>query len=162
MALTFTPALLGDGLSRFNIPKIGRRFNLAQAGLLNPIARAIVRTSVRWPYIVAPLSVAAMLALTYPMLTLNLGFNGAAALHDDVSSKDAILALEENFTIGLLAPAVVVVEPGEGRNIFAAPGRRANLIEERAGQLRIHIIIGRPVLQRLKGADGLVELGTNF
>ena len=46
MALTLTPALLGDGLSRFNIPKIGRRFNLAQAGLLNPIARAIVRTSV--------------------------------------------------------------------------------------------------------------------
>jgi len=129
MALTLTPALLGDGLSRFNIPKIGRGFNLAQAGLLNPLARAIVRTSVRWPYIVAPLSVAAMLALTYPMLTLNLGFNGAAALHDDVSSKDAILALEENFTIGLLAPAVVVVEPGEGRNIFAAD------VQERVDQL---------------------------
>jgi RND superfamily putative drug exporter len=61
-----------------------------------------------------------MLALTYPMLTLNLGFNGASALHDDVESKKAVLALEDNFTIGLLAPAVVVVDPGEGNNIFAA------------------------------------------
>ena len=120
MALTLTPALLGDGLSRFNIPKIGRRFNVAQAGLLNPLAGWIVRTSVRWPWIVAPLSVAVMLALTYPMLTLNLGSNGASALHDDVESKAAVLKLEENFTIGLLAPAVVVVDPGKGRNIFAA------------------------------------------
>ena len=120
MALTLTPALLGDGLSRFNIPYIGRRFNVAQAGLLNPLARRIVRISVRWPWIVAPLSVAVMLALTYPMVTLNLGFNGARALHDDVESKAAILALEDNFTIGLLAPAVVVVDPGKGKNIFAA------------------------------------------
>ena len=29
MALTLTPALLGDSLSRFNIPKIGRRYNVA-------------------------------------------------------------------------------------------------------------------------------------
>ena len=120
MALTLTPALLGDGLSRLNIPKIGRRFNVAQAGLLNPVARGIVRTSVRWPWIVAPLSVAVMLALTYPMLTLNLGFNGARAFHDDIEAKAAILALEDNFTIGLLAPAVVVVDPGKGNNIFAA------------------------------------------
>ena len=120
MALTLTPALLGDGLSRFNIPKIGQRFNVAQAGRLNPLAIWIVRISVKWPLIVAPLSVAAMLALTYPMLSLNLGFNGARGLHDDVGSKAAILELEDNFTIGLLSPAMVVVDPGEGRNIFAA------------------------------------------
>ena len=120
MALTLTPALLGDGLSRFNIPKIGRRFNVAQAGLLNPLAVWIVRTSVRRPWIVAPLGIAAMLALTYPMLTLNLGLNGARALNDDVESKAATLALEDNFTIGLLSPAAVVVDPGQGRNIFAA------------------------------------------
>lgn len=120
MALTLTPALLGDGLSRFNIPYIGRRFNLAQAGFLNPLASWIVRVSVKWPWVVAPLAVAAMLALTAPMLTLNLGFNGARALHDDVASKAAILELEDNFTIGLLSPAVVVVDPGEGRNIFAS------------------------------------------
>ena len=119
MALTLTPALLGDGLSRFNVPRVGRRSNLAQAGLLNPLASWIVGVSVRWPFLVAPLGIAAMLALTSPMLFLNLGFNGARALHDDVASKAAILELEDNFTIGLLSPAVVVVDPGEGRNIFA-------------------------------------------
>ena len=58
--------------------------------------------------------------LTYSMLTLNLGENFARALHDDVGSKPAILALQDNFTLGLLAPATVVVDPGKGRNIFAA------------------------------------------
>ncbi len=153
MALTLTPALLGDGLSRFNIPKIGRRFNVAQAGLLNPLASLIVRTSVRWPLIVAPLSVAAMLALTYPMLTLNLGINGARALHDDVESKAAILALEDSFTIGLLAPAVVVVDPGKGKNIFAADvqQRENRLIElvqeenERAEAAGEHIPFAEPI-----------------
>ena len=153
MALTLTPALLGDGLSRFNIPYIGRRFNVAQAGLLNPLAGWIVRTSVRWPWIVAPLSVAVMLALTYPMITLNLGFNGARALHDDVESKVAILSLEENFTIGLLSPAVVVVDPGKGRNIFAADvQQRVNrLIElvleenERAEAAGEHVPFAEPI-----------------
>jgi len=119
-ALTLTPALLGDRLGRLNIPKIGRRYNIAQAGLLNPLARRLVRTSVRYPWIVAPLGLAAMLALTYPMLDLNLGFNGAGSFHDDMEAKAAIQKLEENFTIGLLSPAMVVVDPGEGQNIFAA------------------------------------------
>ena len=153
MALTLTPALLGDGLSRFNIPYVGRRFNVAQAGLLNPVARWIVRASVRWPLIVAPLGVAVMLAITYPMLTLNLGFNGARALHDDVESKAAILALEDNFTIGLLAPAIVVVDPGKGKNIFAADvqqrvNRLIELVQEenrRAEAAGEHIPFAEPI-----------------
>ena len=119
VALTFTPALLGGGLSRWTIPKIGRRYNVAQAGLLNAPATWLVRVSVRHPWIVVPLSLAIMLAAAYPMLNLNLGFNGARALNDDVESKAAILALEDNFTIGLLSPAVIVVDPGKGNNIFA-------------------------------------------
>ena len=42
-----------------------------------------------------------MLNLTFPMLTLNMGFESARALHDVVEFKAAILALEDNFTIGL-------------------------------------------------------------
>jgi len=119
VALTLTPALLGDRLGRWNIPKIGRRYNVAQAGLLNPLSRRLVRTSVRYPWIVGLLGLAAMLALTYPMLDLNLGFNGAGSFHDDMEAKAAIQKLEENFTIGLLQPAWVVVDPGEHNNIFA-------------------------------------------
>ena len=120
VALTLAPALMGDGLSRWNIPKIGRRFNVAQAGLLNPAAGWIVRLSVKHPWIVAPLGLAAMLVMTCPMLNFNLSFNGANSLHDDVEAKAAILALEDNFTVGLLSPAVVVIDPGAGHNIFAA------------------------------------------
>ena len=153
MAVTLTPALLGDGLSRFNIPKVGRRFNLAQAGLVNPMAGWIVRTSVRWPWIVAPLGVAAMLALTYPMLNLNLGENFARALHDDVGSKAAVLALEDNFTLGLLAPAAVVVDPGKGNNIFASDvqqkvNRLIELVQienERARSADEHVPFAEPI-----------------
>jgi RND superfamily putative drug exporter len=120
MALTLTPALLGDRLGRLHIPFIGRRYNVTQAGILNPLARRFVRTSVRYPWIVAPLGIVIMLALFYPMLSLNLGVNGAGTLSDDMEAKAAIEALEENFTIGLLQPAIVVVDPGEGQNIFAA------------------------------------------
>ena len=41
----------------------------------------------------------------------------------DVESKAAIVKLEEDFTLGVLAPAVIVVDPGAGQNIFAADGQ---------------------------------------
>lgn len=171
MALTLTPALLGDGLSRLNIPCIGRRFNVAQAGLLNPLASLIVRTSVKWPWIVAPLGIGAMLALTYPMVTLNLGVNGARAFYDDVESKAAILALEENFTIGLLAPAIVTVDPGEGNNIFAAEvQQRVNLLigsvlaeNERAEAAGEHIAFAEPITTSVNRSGDLemIEIPLN-
>jgi len=120
IATTLMPALLSDRLSWLTVPWIGGRFNVAQAGVLNPLAGMLVRAATRWRFVVGPLSFIAMLALAWPMLSLNLGFNGARALHDDVESKRAILALEEEFTIGLLAPALVVVDPGAGSNVFAA------------------------------------------
>jgi RND superfamily putative drug exporter len=87
------------------------------------------------------------------MLTLNLGFNGASALHDDVESKKAVLALEDNFTIGLLAPAIVVVDPGEGKNVFAADVQQKvnRLIElvreenERAEPAGEHVPFAEPI-----------------
>jgi len=119
VALTLTPAFFGDRLSSWHIPKIGRRYNVAQAGLLNPLAGRLVRIAVRHPLIIAILGLVVMLGLTYPMLNLNLGFNGARSYHDDVEAKKAVLALEDNFTIGLLNPAMVVVDPGKSQNIFA-------------------------------------------
>jgi RND superfamily putative drug exporter len=170
-ALTLTPALLGDGLGRLNIPKIGRRYNVAQAGLLNPLAGRLVRLSVRRPWIVAPLVLIIMLALTYPMLDLNLGFNGAGSFHDDLEAKAAIEKLEDNFTIGLLSPAVVVVDPGEGNNIFAADVqqkvdrlieliREENLRAEAAGE---HVPFEEPIQTDINraGDTELVKIPVN-
>ncbi len=153
VALTLMPALLGNWLSRLNIPKIGRRFNIAQAGRLNPLAGRMVRVSVKHPRIVGPLIIVAMLALASLILTFNLGFNGALSLHEDVESKAAIVALEENFTIGLLSPAVVVVDPGQGRNVFAADVQQkvSRLIEsvraenQRADAAGEHVPFAEPI-----------------
>ena len=119
IAMTFMPALLGDRLSKATVPLVGKRLNIAQAGLLNPLAGALVSVATRYHPIFATAGVVLMLALALPMTQLNLGFNGARSLHDDVESKAAIIALEEDFTIGQLSPALVVADPGPGNNIFA-------------------------------------------
>ena len=171
IATTLMPALLGDRLSWLPVPWVGRRFNVAQAGVLNPVAGMIVRASTRWRLVVGPLSVLVMLALALPMLNLNLGFNGARSLHDDVESKAAILALEQEFTIGLLAPAIVLVDPGAGNNIFAADVQRqvtnfianvetANEEAEAAGE---HVPFALPISTSVNDAGDaeLIEIPLN-
>jgi len=163
VALTFMPALLGDRLSRWNIPKIGRRYNVAQAGILNPPAGRLVRAAVRHPWIVAVLGLVIMLGLTYPMLNLNLGFNGARSFHDDVEAKKAILALEDNFTIGLLSPAAVVVDPGKGQNIFSTDVQKKvnDLIElvrkedQRASEAGEHEPFAEPIDTKINRAGDM-------
>jgi RND superfamily putative drug exporter len=163
VALTLTPALLGDRLSLLNIPRIGRRYNVAQAGLLNPLATRLVRFSVRHHWIVGVLGLVAMLGLTYPMLNLTLGFNGARSFDDDVESKAAILSLEDNFTIGLLSPAAVVVDPGKDENIFAAEVQQKvnGLIQlvrdesQRAGAAGEHVPFAEPINTRINRAGDL-------
>ena len=171
VALTLTPALLGDWLSRLNIPKIGRRFNIAQAGRLNPLAGLVVQSSVKHWWIIGTLVFAAMLALGYFTFTLNLGFNGARALHNDVNAKAAILELEESFTIGLLSPAKVVIDPGEHNNIFATDvqGKIEHLIElvraenERAAAAGEHVPFAEPITTSInRGGDTeLIEIPIN-
>jgi len=170
-ALTLTPAILGDGLNRLTIPGIGRRFNIAQAGRLNPLAGLAVRVSVKYRWIVGMLVLAAMVALASLILTLNLGFNGARAFHDDVESKAAILALEENFTIGLLSPSEVIVDPGEGQNIFAMEVQQKvnGFIEsirsenERAANSNEHVPFGEPINTRINraGDTELIDIPLN-
>jgi RND superfamily putative drug exporter len=171
VALTLLPGMLGDRLNWLTIPFIGRRFNIAQAGRLNPLAGLAVRSSVKHPWIVGTLVLAAMLALASLIFTFNLGFNGARSLHDDVESKAAILALEENFTIGLLSPAAVVVDPGKGNNIFAGDVqekanyfitlvRNENQRAEAAGE---HVPFGEPIDTSINraGDTELIEIPLN-
>ena len=171
VALTLLPGMLSDRLSRLTIPFIGRRFNIAQAGRLNPLAGLAVRSSVKHPWIVGTLVLAAMLALASLIFTFNLGFNGARSLNDDVESKAAILALEENFTIGLLSPAAVVVDPGKGSNIFAGDVqektnyfitlvRDENQRAEAAGE---HVPFGEPIDTSINraGDTELIEIPLN-
>jgi RND superfamily putative drug exporter len=118
ISMTLLPALiamLGDNIDRLSIPFLGRGTGEG-GGVWGFITDRVLAR----PAIMATVTVVLLLALAGPVFTFNLGFNGVKSYSDDVESKKAVLALEDNFTIGLLQPAWVVVDAGEKENVFAA------------------------------------------
>jgi uncharacterized membrane protein YdfJ with MMPL/SSD domain len=86
-------------------------------------AQSITVTSAALPgtsVFVAAGTLAFLLVLALPFFQLNLGFNGAKGLPDAVEAKKALLALQENFTLGLTSPAMVVVDAGKDNNVYAS------------------------------------------
>ena len=118
VSVTLLPALLsllGDNVNRLRIPFLG-----GGTGEGGGVWGAIADRVLARPAIVATVVTLALLALAFPLLTINLGVNGARALDDAVEAKAALLALDDNFTLGLFSPAFVVVDAGERENVFAA------------------------------------------
>ena len=116
-SVTLLPMLigfLGDNLERLRVPFLSREPG-EHGGVWGVISDQVLAR----PAILATVTVIALLVMAAPLLTLNLGFNGAKSLSDDVEAKKALLALEEDFTLGLTSPAVVVVDAGQERNVFA-------------------------------------------
>ena len=116
-AVTLLPALiafLGDNVDRFSIPFLGR------GGGEGGVWSFIIDRVLQRPAIFAIVAIVALLAVTAPILTLNLGFNGVRSFHDDADAKKALIVLEENFTLGLVQPAVILVDAGEKGNVFDA------------------------------------------
>ncbi|HEU4760270.1 MAG TPA: MMPL family transporter [Dehalococcoidia bacterium] len=107
-------ALLGDNVNRLSVPFLGRP-GREGGGVWGFISDRVLAR----PALLAALTFTVLVALAVPLITLNLGFNGAKGLSDDVAAKKALLALERNFTLGLTSPAMVVIDAGEGHNIFA-------------------------------------------
>ncbi len=125
-AMTLLPALiafLGDNIDRFGVPFLSRSHDEGTGIWATIIDRVLQR-----PVIFAAVTIVALLAITAPILTLNLGFNGVRSFHDDAEGKKAMIALEENFTLGLVQPAVVVIDAGEKGNVFV-PGIQAAVEE---------------------------------
>jgi uncharacterized membrane protein YdfJ with MMPL/SSD domain len=117
MSLSLLPALLrmlGDNVNRLRIP-----FLSLGTGEGSRVWGYITDRVLARPVVLATVTFLALVALAAPLVTLNLGFNGAKSLPDAVPAKKAVLALQDNFTIGLFSPAVVVVDAGSGRNVFA-------------------------------------------
>jgi RND superfamily putative drug exporter len=117
MSVTLLPALLamlGDNVNRLRIPFLA--LGTAEGG---GVWGFITDRVLARPVIMATVTAIALLALAVPLATLNLGFNGAKSLPDAVDAKKAVLALQDNFTIGLFSPAVVLVDAGRDRNVFA-------------------------------------------
>ena len=118
-AITFLPALImifGGGINRLRVPFL-TRFS-ARSGHGGPWGWVIDKVLAR-PIVPAVVAIVVLLALAAPTLTMNLGFNGARSFPSDAEGTKALIALEENFTLGLLQPAVVLVDAGAKQNVFA-------------------------------------------
>jgi RND superfamily putative drug exporter len=116
VSVTLLPALLfllGDNVNRLRVPFLGR--SSAGGGVWGAIADRVLAR----PAVFATVVTVGLLALAFPLLTINLGDNGARGLDDAVKAKAALLKLEDNFTLGLTSPALVVVDAGKNRNVFA-------------------------------------------
>jgi len=111
-ALTLLPALLGligDRINSLRIPVIGRS---AEAGTAREgrVWTAIVRGVMRRPVLTAALSVALLLALSLPVLSLEIGFVGVRTTPDRFVAKQGFLALNREFGVGTLDDVQVVVD----------------------------------------------------
>ena len=118
VAMTLVPAATGGAINRLRVPLVGKHPLAGDDSPLNPIFGRIVGFSCTRP---APVTAAASLVLVvtaFPLFNLNLGFNGARSLSDEIEAKAAFLTLEENFTLGLSSPIEVVVDAGESENVF--------------------------------------------
>ena len=116
-AMTLLPAIIammGDNLNRLSIPFLGRGQERGEGVWGFIVDRVLAR-----PIIPAVVVIAVLIAIAAPTLTLNLGFNGPRSFSDDADAKKALIALEESFTLGLVQPAIVVVDAGEKENVFA-------------------------------------------
>jgi RND superfamily putative drug exporter len=115
--MTLLPAIiafLGDNIDRFRVPFLG-----GGTGVREGVWGFIFDRVLAWPIIPAVVTIAVLIAIAAPATTLNLGFNGPRSFPEDAEGTRALIALEENFTLGLVQPAVVVVDAGEKQNVFA-------------------------------------------
>jgi putative drug exporter of the RND superfamily len=111
-AMTLLPALLGlvgDRINVFRIPFIGRS---AEAGTAREgrMWTAVVRGVMRRPLLTATLSVAVLLALAAPVLSLKIGFVGLRTVPDRFVSKQGFDAVERSFGVGTVDEVEVVVD----------------------------------------------------
>jgi RND superfamily putative drug exporter len=116
ISMTLLPALLmmlADHIDRFSLPFL--RSTSETGGIWGFITDHVLRR----PVVLAVGTLAVLLTLAYPALTLNLGFNGAKGLPDAVEAKKALLVLQDNFTLGLTSPALVVVDAGKDNNVYS-------------------------------------------
>jgi len=111
-ALTLLPALLGllgDRINALRIPVVGRSAE-GGTGREGRVWTAVVRGVMRRPALTTTLSVALLLALSVPVLSLKTGFVGIRTTPDRFLSKQGFIALNRDFGLGTLDDVQVVVD----------------------------------------------------
>jgi RND superfamily putative drug exporter len=133
-ALTLVPAmlgLLGDRVNALRVPFLGRVVD--SAGQEGRMWSAIARTVMRHPVVSLVASVAVLLVAAAPILDLRLSQPGLRSFPDDAPSKAGFDALVEEFGVGTVDSAIVVVEGGvTDPPLRAAIQRLARTLDARA------------------------------
>ncbi len=124
-SFTFLPAflsLLGDRVNWLPVPFLSRAGG-------NGLWGAITDKVMARPVIFAGVALAGLVAISAPAASLNLGFpTGSTSLHNDVSAKQAMVLLEDNFTGGATENAYVTVLADDVAS-KDVEGAVANLVE---------------------------------
>jgi uncharacterized membrane protein YdfJ with MMPL/SSD domain len=110
-ALTVVPALLGllgDRVNALRVPILGRA--VETAGREGRVWSGIARVVMRRPVVSVVVSAAFLLAAAIPVLDLRLSEPGIRSFPDDAPSRIGFAALEEEFGVGTVDSAIVVVE----------------------------------------------------
>ena len=159
VSLTVLPALLGDGLNRLHIPFLGGGHKPG-GGIWGYICDRVLRH----PWYFAVGTIVLLLAVASPVLTLNLGVNGAQGESDAIAAKRGAVALQQNFTLGLTSPAVVVVDAGKNRNIFAPDAQAriqrfvASVQAETASAAHPRAPFGAPIQTQINDAGDTAQI----
>ncbi|MCH7768808.1 MAG: hypothetical protein IH828_07740 [Nitrospinae bacterium] len=145
-------ALLGDNVNRLRVPFIG-----GGSGDGGGIWGIITDQVLARPAIWATTALVALLALASPIIFpgFNLGFNGVKSFSDDAEGKKALIALEENFVLGLAQPALVLVDAGEKGNVFDAD------VQSHVDQL-ISLVEAESVLEDPDAFTGVLTRSTSL
>jgi RND superfamily putative drug exporter len=114
-ALTLVPALLGllgDRVNSLRVPLLGRAVHSAgsEGRFWSRIARAVMRR----PVVSLVAAVALLLAAALPVLDLHLSSPGIRSIPESAPSRQGFAALEEEFGVGTVDSAIVVVEGDVG------------------------------------------------
>jgi putative drug exporter of the RND superfamily len=111
-ALTLLPAvlsLLGDRVESLRIPFFGRRAQQTATPHEGFWGRT-VDLVMRHPVVAMVSSIALLLVLAIPYLSINTGAAGLATLPDSTLSKQGYVALNRDFSVGEVTPATIVVD----------------------------------------------------
>ena len=158
-ALTLLPAvlsLLGGRIDKLRVPYLGRRLLDARAaGRVSPLAR-LSRRAMKRPVIALTLGAGVLLLAAYPALSMRTGVSGIETLPDQFQSKQGFLVLEQDFSVGAVAPVQIVVDGA----VDTAPVEAAiQRLETSLGENKIY---GQPQVTTDKAGDlALISVPVN-
>ncbi len=145
-ALTLLPAvlrLIGDKVNsvRVRIPGRARRTTPVGAVTEGGFWDKAVRQVMAHPWVSVTLSAGLLIAAAVPYFTMQLGWSGVSTLPEDQEARQAYDILDEEFSVGLSAPARIVITANDVNATAVTEGRKRLIAtlgtDERFGEATI-------------------------